>query len=198
MSHKTFYLLLLSLILMAVIVVFSFVFLIPKGKEYRTLRLENKKEVLALLASTEEKNVLEAKLQDLDKKNDKTIKAFKRPFNAYKFVKKYDKEFQDLFVSEMILEDQNGSFKVYEVNATTKIDSPEVFYRFLDNVSHSDWIIGISFPIHFEKSGEMIKSSFTMKVHHFKEVKEEAGSDTHEVKHHEEPTKKGLTSDVTH
>ncbi len=182
MSHKTFYLVLLSLILMTVIVVFSFVFLIPKGKEYRTLRLENKKEVLALSSSTEEKNILQAKLQGLEKKNKKTIKAFKRPFNAYKFIKKYDKEFQDLFVSEMILEDQNGSFKVYEVNATTKIDSPDVFYRFLDNVNHSDWIIGINFPIHFEKSGEMIKSSFTMKVHHFKEVKEEIKKDEEEAK----------------
>ena len=182
MSHKTFYLLLLSLILMAVIVVFSFVFLIPKGKEYRTLRLENKKEVLALAISNEEKNSLEKTLQELEKKNDKTIKAFNRPFNAYKFVKKYDKEFQDLFVSEMILDDQNGSFKVYEVNATTKIDSPEVFYHFLDNVSKSDWIIGINFPIYFEKSGEMIKSSFTMKVHHFKAVKEEIHNDEQEAK----------------
>lgn len=182
MSHKTFYLLLLSLILMAVIVIFSFVFLIPKGKEYRTLRLENKKEVLALAASNEEKITLETTLQELEKKNDKTIKAFNRPFNAYKFVKKYDREFQDLFVSEMILEDQNGSFKVYEVNATTKIDSPEVFYRFLDKVSHSDWIIGINFPIHFERSGEMIKSSFTMKVHHFKAIKEEVKRDEKKVR----------------
>lgn len=191
MSHKTFYLLLLSLILMAMIVIFSFVFLIPKGKEYRTLRLENKKEAQSLAVSNEEKNDLEAKLHALETKNDKTIKAFKRPFNAYKFVKKYEKEFQDLFVSEMILDDQNGSFKVYEVNATTKIDSPEVFYRFLDNVSHSDWIIGVNFPIHFERSGEMIKSSFTMKVHHFKAIKEEVASDAHEAKYHEEHPKKG-------
>lgn len=190
MSHKTFYLLLLSLILMAMIVIFSFVFLIPKGKEYRTLRLENKKEVQSLAVSNKEKNDLKAKLKVLETKNDKTIKAFKKPFNAYKFVKKYEKEFQDLFVSEMILDDQNGSFRVYEVNATTKIDSPEVFYRFLDNVSHSDWIIGVNFPIHFERSGEMIKSSFTMKVHHFKAIKEEASSDAHESKHHEE-SKKG-------
>ncbi len=164
------------------IVVFSFVLLIPKGKEYRILRLENKKEALAINLSQEEKISLQAKLQEIEKKNNKTIEAFKRPFNAYKFVKKYEKEFQDLFVSEMILEDQNGSFKVYEVNATTKIDSPEVFYHFLDNVSHSDWIIGVNFPIHFERSGEMIKSSFTMKVHHFKAIKEEVKHDEQEGK----------------
>jgi lipopolysaccharide export LptBFGC system permease protein LptF len=182
MSHKTFDLLLLSLILITMIVVFSFIFLIPKGKEYRTLRLENKKEVSALARSNEEKDRLQVKLEGLESKNDKTIKAFKKPFNAYKFVKKYDKEFQDLFVTEMTLQDQNGSFKVYEVNATTKIDSPEVFYRFLDNLNNSDWIIGIDFPIHFERSGDMIKSSFTMKVHHFKALKEEIKKDEQEAK----------------
>jgi hypothetical protein len=61
--------------------------------------------------------------------------------------------------------ESNGSFKVYEVNATTKITSPQTFYQFLEKINKSDWIIGVDFPIHFERDGDKIKSSFTMKVH---------------------------------
>jgi hypothetical protein len=185
MSRKTFHLLLLSLVLIAMIVLFSFVFLIPKGKEYRTLRMENKKEVLALAVSNEEKKRLQSRLEGLESKNDKALKAFNRPFNPYKFVKKYDNELQDLFVTEKSLHDQNGSFKVYEVNVTSKIDSPEIFYRFLDNVSRGDWVIGIDFPIHFERSGELIKSSFTMRVHHLETLKAEVKADEQKLKNKE-------------
>ena len=42
--YRTFYLILLSLLLLVSIIAFSTFVLIPKGKEYRSLRLENKKE----------------------------------------------------------------------------------------------------------------------------------------------------------
>ncbi len=163
------------------IFIFSFFLLIPKGKEYRTLRLENKKESRVLDASREEQNQLQEKLEKLEMTHKVILKAFKTSFNPKKFTSIYEKEFQDLFLSEIEMSDHNGSFKVYEVNATAKINSPETFYHFLDQVNHSDWIIGVNFPIHFEREGDLIKSSFTMKVHHLADVKEEI----------EEETKKG-------
>jgi hypothetical protein len=35
----------------------------------------------------------------------------------------------------------------------------------LDDLNKGDWIIGVNFPINFVRDGEMIKSSFTMKVY---------------------------------
>jgi hypothetical protein len=158
---------------MMAIFLFAFLFLIPKGKEYRTLRLENKKESRILGVLREEHSLAQEKLEKLEKTHKDTIKAFESSFNPKKFTRMHEKEFQDLFLSEIEMSDHNGSFRVYEVNATAKINSPETFYHFLDKVNHSDWIIGVNFPIHFEREGDLIKSSFTMKVHHFSEVKEE-------------------------
>lgn len=182
MNNRTFYLLLLSFFLMISIFIFSFLFLIPQGKEYRILRLENKKESRILDLSREERDRLQEKLEKLEQKHKGTIQAFNTTFNPQKFTRLYEKDFQDLFISEIEMSDHNGSFKIYEVNATAKINSPETFYHFLDKVNHSNWIIGVNFPIHFEREGDLIKSSFTMKVHHFSNVKEEMDEEIKESK----------------
>ncbi|MDD2828259.1 MAG: hypothetical protein PHW18_01650 [Sulfuricurvum sp.] len=184
-NHRTIYLILLSFVLLVGVLVFSFFFLIPKGKEYRTLRLENKKEEKMLIASREHYDSVHEKLLKLQESHKKTIKGFKSSFDPVKFTRHYKKEFQDLYVSEINMADQNGSFKIYEVNATAKISSPQTFYNFLDKVNKSDWIIGVDFPIHFEREGDLIKSSFTMKVHHLEEVKsdEDEGKVTPKKEH---------------
>jgi hypothetical protein len=56
-------------------------------------------------------------------------------------------------------------FTIYEVNTTSKINSPKVFYNFLDSINKSDWIIGVNFPINFKREADMIRSSFTMRVY---------------------------------
>jgi len=172
-NYRTFYLILLSLLLMVSIVAFSTFVLIPKGKEYRTLRLENKKEQTVLDTTREHYDVTEEKLKKLEDKNKETIKAYRTVFDPEKFMRLNRVQLQDLFLTEVHLADQNKSFRVYEVNATTKITSPEVFYEFLEKVNHSGWIVGVHFPVHFERDKDLIKLSFTMKVHHMSEVKEE-------------------------
>jgi len=172
-NYRTFYLILLSLLLMVSIIAFSVFVLIPKGKEYRSLRLENKKEQAVIDTTREHYDLTEEKLKKLEEKNKETIKAYRSVFNPEKFMRLNRTQLQDLFLTEIHLTDQNKSFKVYEVNATTKITSPEVFYQFLEKVNHSGWIIGVHFPVHFERDKDLIKLSFTMKVHHVSEVKEE-------------------------
>lgn len=172
-NRRTLYLVLLSLLLLTFVIAFSFFLLIPKGKEYRTLRLENKKEEKLLLAAREHYDAVEEKKKKMEETHQKIIKGFKSNFNPEKFARLHAHEFHDLYLSEIASSDQNGSFKVYEVNATTKISSPQTFYHFLDKVNQADWIIGVDFPIHFEREGDLIKSSFTMKVHHTVEASEE-------------------------
>lgn len=164
-NHRTLYLVLISLTLFSGIVVFSLLFLIPKGKEYRTLRLESKKEEQLISQAQERYDEVNKKHNKLLAQNTHTIKAFRTPFDSVKFTKNNQQDFQDLFLTEIEMAESNGSFKVYEVNATTKITSPQTFYQFLEKINKSDWIIGVDFPIHFERDGDKIKSSFTMKVH---------------------------------
>lgn len=165
-SHQTLYLVLLSLLLLAGVAAFSFFFLIPKGKEYRIMRLESKKEEQLIMMAKEKLAEKESKLSKLSKEHEATIKAFKTPFNPKKFTAEYRHAFHDLYLTELESGEVNGSIKIYEVNATTKITSPQTFYEFLEKINKSPWIISVNFPINFEREGEWIKSSFTMKVHH--------------------------------
>ncbi len=169
-NHQTLYLILFSLLLLSGVVVFSLFFLIPKGKEYRTMRLESKKEEQLIALAKERLVEEESKLAKLSKEHAATIKAFDTPFNPKKFTQEYRHAFHDLYLSELETGEHNSSFKVYEVNATTKITSPQTFYEFLEKINKSPWIISVNFPIHFEREGEWIKSSFTMLVHNEKEL----------------------------
>jgi hypothetical protein len=164
-NHRTLYLVLISLTLFVGIVVFSVLFLIPKGKEYRTLRLESKKEQQLIAQAQERYDQVNEKHKKLKGESAQTIQAFRTPFDAVKFTKNNQQDFQDLYLTEIEMAEHNGSFKVYEVNATTKITSPQTFYQFLEKINKSDWVIGVDFPINFERDGDKIKSSFTMKVH---------------------------------
>lgn len=165
MKRQTLFVVILSLLLLIGVVAFSFLFLIPKGKEYRSLRLESKKEFQQLELAQNRYDNTRNRLKDLEEQNRHTIGAFDKVFDPGRFERLYKKEFTDLYLTEVTTFDSNGTFKVYEVNATTKITSPQSFYNFLENINKSDWVIGVNFPIHFERDGDQIRSSFTMKVH---------------------------------
>src|SRR3989339_349653 len=165
MNRQTLFVVILSLFLLTGVVAFSFLFLIPKGKEYRALRLESKKEVQQLELAQNRYDNTHNRLKDLQLQHKGTIGAFDKMFNPDRFERLYKKEFTDLYLTEVTTFESNGTFKVYEVNATSKITSPQSFYNFLENVNKSEWIIGVNFPIHFERDGDKIRSSFTMKVH---------------------------------
>ncbi|MGD9971115.1 MAG: hypothetical protein AB7S65_11750 [Sulfuricurvum sp.] len=173
MRRQTLYLIILSVFLLICVVSFSFLALIPKGKEYRTLRLQNKKEMYQLELAQRQYDQEYERLKDLQSQNRHTISAFDTAFDAKRFSKLYKKEFEDLYLTELKGDDENGSFTTYEVNATSKITSPESFYNFLEAVNKSEWIIAVNFPIYFERDGDKIRSSFTMKVHNRKNSKEE-------------------------
>lgn len=192
MKRQTLYIVILSVVLLASVILFSIFFLIPKGKEYRGLRLESKKELQELELTQHRFDQTQERLKELHTRHKETISAFHNHFNPERFEKLYKKEFTDLYLTEVTTFETNGSFTVYEVNATSKITSPESFYTFVESVNHSKWIIGVNFPIHFERDGDKIRSSFTMKVHNasLDKIKSEA-SEQKEKKHTDSKETKG-------
>jgi len=167
-SRQSVYILALSTILLIFVLLFSFLVLIPKGKEYRKLRLELKKEVHELRRYTKFGDEVQEKLSKLKSDNRAIIIAFDTPFSAEKFKKQNEVFFNSLSLSKLSkLPDEDG-FEVYEVNTTSKITSPKSFYDFLDSVNKSDWIVGVNFPIEFKRDEDFIHSSFSMKVYHNK------------------------------
>ena len=164
-SRHQIYILLLSFFLLLFVFVFAFAALIPQGKEYRLKRLELKKELVEYRKYENFYNETLEQLKDLQSKNRHIIVAFDRAFDPQRFEKINKKYFAQLHVTKLSRAKDEEGFSVYEVNTTSKMSSPKNFYDFLDALNKSDWIVGMSFPIEFVRDGEMIKSSFTMKVY---------------------------------
>lgn len=164
-SRQNIYLLSISIFLLIFVLVFSFAILIPKGKEYRVDRTEIRKINLELKQLDNFSNETMSILKKLQTDNRHIITAFDTEFNAQRFQKQYEGYFSSLKLSKIAKISVEDDFTVYEVNTTSQISSPKSFYNFLEAVNKSDWIISINFPINFTRDGEMIKSSFTMKVY---------------------------------
>jgi len=168
-SRQNTYLLAVSLFLLVFVLIFSFAILIPEGKEYRIKRAELAKENEELKQLSNFAVEKEVVLQKLSSEHLHSIEAFEAEFNQDRFVKQHRTFFSSLDVSKVQpLEEEEDGFSVYEVNTTSEISSPKSFYDFLDSLNKSDWIIAVNFPINFKREGEMIKSSFTMRVYNNK------------------------------
>jgi len=164
-SRHYLYILLVSFFLFLFVLLFAFLVLIPKGKDYRVKHLELKKTEIELQKYQDFHTKTEQILKDLHSNNRYIINAFDNIFNPDRFEKVYRNYFSALKLSKISKADTKSKFAIYEVNTTSHISSPKNFYDFLDAVNKSDWIIGVNFPIDFKREGKMITSSFTMKVY---------------------------------
>lgn len=163
-SRQTLYLLIISLVLLIFVLLFAFLLLVPKGKEYRIERLEMKKYKVEKMQYQQFHDETFEKLKKLQSDNKRVITAYENMFDAERFVKLNKEHFESLKLKPLARVADEDDFVVYEVNTTSKIDSPQSFYNFLDAVNKSEWIVGVNFPIHFERDDKYIRSSFTMKV----------------------------------
>ena len=164
-SRQIIYLLVISLIFLLFVMLFSFLVLIPQGKDYRVKRLQVKKQNMELIQLQNYAEEVSQQLHKLSTDNRHIITAFDTKFDEERFVKLYKGYFSSLRLSEKKELDEEDGFSVYEVNTTSQINSPKTFYNFLEAINKSDWIIKVNFPINFERDGELIKSSFNMKVY---------------------------------
>jgi esterase/lipase len=156
---------LLATFLFFFILIFAFVLLIPEGKTYRIKRLELKKEQKEYKKYKTFYDETLTTLQELQSKNRHIIDAFDNVFYPERFEKQYKKHFSSLKLSKLSRKEDEDGFAVYAVRTRSHINSPKNFYDFLDDINKADWIIGVNFPINFVRDGEMIESSFTMKVY---------------------------------
>ena len=164
-TRQSIYILIISVFLLIFVLVFSFSSLIPEGKEYR----KEKTQLLAQRQDLQRYQDFEAQTYDTLKKlqanNRHIIAAFDKEFLPERFVKKYKSSFNSLDVTKVQTLDLEEGFSVYDVKTSSQISSPAVFYKFLDEINKSDWIIAVNFPIEFVRDGEVLNSSFKMKVY---------------------------------
>ncbi len=179
MSRQTAYLLLITIFLLIFVLLFAFFVLIPSGQQYREARSVANKHTAELSQYEELNDATLKQLTSLQSKHKDVIAAFENSFNKRKFIAENRKYFQNLTLTKIAKVNRISPFDLYEVNATSKIDSPVVFYDFLDSLNKGKWVIGVNFPIHFQKEGELIVSSFTMRVYNLHEEESEAKAVKH-------------------
>jgi len=164
-SRQNLYLLILSVLLLIFILIFSFSVLIPNGKQYRKDRIKIKIEERELKTEKNFNTDTADLLKSLRSDNKNIISAFANTFDAKRFKKLHDGYFSELVILKDPKNTEKDGFEVYSVKATSKINSPKTFYNFLDAINKTEWIISVNFPISFKRDGEVINSSFTMKVY---------------------------------
>ena len=165
LSRQNIYVLISSLILLIVVLSFSFFILIPKGKEYRIKKSE-------MIKIRRESNRYEKFNQDtlsllkkLQADNRYTITALSTQFSEERFLKQHKQYFNTLTLAKKVISEKDDEFITYDVNTTSKISSPKSIYDFLDAINKSDWIISVNFPIKFKRENGVIYSTFSMKVY---------------------------------
>jgi len=156
--------LLLSLGFIVLFFAFVAIFLIPTGKMY-------KKDHKSYMKATYERDRAQdfhdetmLNLKDLQTKNRAIILAYGNLFDSDAFARQYGRYFKRLKLTSVDTKEKEDIFDVYEVKATSDINSPTDFYDFLDAVNKSENIISIEFPINFVADGPVIHSSFRLKV----------------------------------
>ena len=159
------YLTLFSILMIVFAIWFATVKLIPMGKEYRKNRI-TLKEARIDLQRYQQYHDKTLKLFNTTKtKNRHIIEAFENEFDPKRFQTMYSKYFIDLTLSKATDINKSDWYEVYEVQTTSKIKSPTNFYKFLDAINKSDWIVNVSFPINFAREGELIHSNFKIEVY---------------------------------
>ena len=157
--------LLLSLGFMIVFFIFVAAFLIPSGKQYKKDHKMYTKVIFERDSAQDRHDETMDNLKDLQTKNRQIIIAYGNMFDADAFSRQYSSYFKRLKLTSVDSKEQEDIFDIYEVKATSDINSPTDFYEFLDAVNKSENIISIEFPIHFIADKDVIQSSFKLKVY---------------------------------
>lgn len=164
-TRQSIYILFISVFLFAFVLIFSFSSLIPEGKEYRKEKAQLLTQKKDLQRYQDFQTQTYDTLKKLQSDNRHIITAFDKEFLPDRFIKKYKNSFNSLEITKIKTLDLEEGFNVYDVKTSSQISTPTVFYKFLDEINKSDWIIGINFPIEFKRDGDILNSSFKMKVY---------------------------------
>ncbi|WP_201352465.1 hypothetical protein [Hydrogenimonas urashimensis] len=153
-----FYLLVLFLLI--------FVLVIPVVKSYKSVNKEYAEQKAYYLAAKDEHDTIFDRLKSLQAKNRKIIEAFENRWDEKKFIAQARRYFLKVDVKPIDVNTSEKYFKIYEINAMTKMKSPQNFYKFLDALPSLPFVIQADFPIAFRAhGGDEIEGIFRIRVY---------------------------------
>lgn len=148
-----------------------FVFIVPNIKDYKRIQSLYSHNDMATMRIKNTLDAKESELQKIVKGNQKLLDALVVHFNEQKFMQYANKYFHNVTLSKDRANKNHKGFLVYELNVSSSIKSPKNFYDFLEGLSSYESIIKADFPIQMRAQGDMIQSSFNIKVYNLKDSK---------------------------
>ncbi|RUM45862.1 MAG: hypothetical protein DSY46_01740 [Hydrogenimonas sp.] len=165
---------LLIWVLFYLVVVFLLIYfmVIPMVSSYKEVHKNYTDTVAYNFASRKEYEVLSTHLKDLKAKYPK-VADFDHVWDEKQFLATAKKYFLHIEMKPLDANETDGHFRVYQVNAVTKMESPQNFYRFLDALEAVPFVVQTDFPITLQTYGEdQIEGIFRIRV--FQELEEES------------------------
>ncbi|OQX59652.1 MAG: hypothetical protein B5M52_02735 [Helicobacteraceae bacterium 4484_230] len=165
-SHKTIELLSVVFFSLLVFGIFVFFVLVPEGKEYRNLEIQVQEidaEVSRLQMRYDSYYDRHRRLQE---EHQAVVEALENSFDKETLMEmlKRDVTALDLDVQERFDDSRGMYMRKAEVKARFK--SPKNFYRLIEVINSSEWIMSVKKPIIFERVGDEINATFGIEIYH--------------------------------
>ncbi len=164
--------------LLIFLVVFIFVTLLlisililPNIKKYRVARGEFNQVMVHKIRVESVLKEREKELKKMRLDNWKIFAAFKHNFTKEEFLTFAKQFFNKVTLKNIKQSSYTKEYEIYELNVTSSLKTPIKFYQFLDSLNHYTNIVQADFPIDLKSNGNIIYSSFKIKVYGLNEKK---------------------------
>ncbi|WP_456323722.1 hypothetical protein [Hydrogenimonas sp.] len=155
-------------VLLYLLLVFSFIFIlvIPVVKAYKGVNSDYVDVKARHMAVKNEHDTVFERLKSLQAKYRKVIAAFENRWDEKRFMEQARKYFLQVRLMPVESNVSDPNYKIYEINALTKMESPQNFYRFLESFPSIPFVLQADFPIAFKAHGsDEIEGIFRIRVY---------------------------------
>lgn len=164
-------------ILLYLVTLFLLIFLlvIPAVKSYKSVNRNYTETRASYMSVRNGFKTIYDRLEALRSKHRRIIEVFGNRWDEEKFIARAKEYFLHIELKPVDINTSDTLFRIYEIDAMTKIDSPQNFYRFLDSLSRIPFAVQADFPIAFKTHGDdRIEGIFRIRV--YEEKKESNAS----------------------
>ncbi len=153
----------LLFILMSLLVVFGFFIFTPKIKTYRALNIELQQSNSDYAAAKQVFDKQYKALQNLQDREKNIDIALQKHFDLEQF-----KNYLQTYLPSPSLVNINtttdANYQIALIDVRTTINSPVVYYRFIEALNAFKWVVEINGNQQFKGTEEGIETHFTLKV----------------------------------
>jgi cell division protein FtsI/penicillin-binding protein 2 len=170
---------LLMWVLFYLVLLFALIFavVVPAVKAYKSANKEYAEQKARYLAAKNDHDTIFDRLKTLRSKNRKALQAFTNHWDEKRFVETAKKYFNAVEMVPVDVNESDVHYRIYEINAKAKMESPQNFYKFLEALPGIPYVIQADFPIAFRSNGrDEIEGIFRIRVYEERKPSKESNA----------------------